>query len=147
MNKTIVIDNKEYNAVYKGITARIYREYFQSDLFVDLNKIADGFQDNLKELVRTNGTTDDVDLSMMVITQGGSHFMEKIVWCSIYSGYVLEKKQFKSFNDFIDNINDYASLMSAGIEVYTLMIYGNTTIEKPEKQEGEDEDTPKKKEE
>lgn len=146
MNKIILIDDKEYNAVYKGITARIYREYFQSDLFVDLNKIADGFQDNLKQIVKTSQVdTNDVDLSMMVIEQGGSHFMEKIVWCAIYSGYALEKKQFMGFNDFVDNIDDYATLMSAGIDVYTMMIYGNTTIETPEKQEGEEPS--KKKEE
>lgn len=140
MNKTVIIDGKEYNAVYKGITARLYRENFQSDLFVDLNNVANGFQDNLKDLLKNSQSIDpnSVELSMMIIEQGGSYFMEKIAWCAIYSGYALNKESFMSFQSFIDNVDDYASLMSAGISVYELMIYGNTTIEEPEKEKGDE---------
>lgn len=144
MERTITIDGKEYNAVYKARTAKIFTEHFKKDLLIEKEKL------NSKFLKRINSLTEDEeDLTIIYILLevGGREFLEQATYACIRTDYEMQKKKFPTFDKWLDEIDDYDNFIVASYGIYELIVFGNRTIVEPEKvnEETKEESKDKKK--
>ncbi len=144
METTLLLDNKEYKALYKqGIVYKTYREYFGRDLLLDTTDVQQKFDARVKKNVNENKTE---DAYYILLNEGGSLFYERLVWTGIKAYKTLHKEKFDSFDDFINNIEDYEMLISNGFLLLELITFGTKPIvEDDSKEEVVEEDTSKKK--
>lgn len=142
METILRLEDKEYKAVYKGITPRIYREYFGRDLMLDISNIQQKFNDRVKSNVKENKTE---DAYFVLLDVGGSLFYERLVWTCIKAAKELDKEKFIPFNDFMDTIDDYDTYIAVGFILLEQIIFANKPTVEDENTEKE-EDSSKKKE-
>ena len=72
METKIKIDEKEYGVLYKGKTAKIYREYFNRDMLVDTQKAQMKFSEAIKKKVGTD--EEDEPAYYVLLEANGSEF-------------------------------------------------------------------------
>ncbi len=136
METVLRLDDKEYKAVYKGITPRIYRENFGRDLMLDINKLQTKFNERVTKDIEQNIKEDAYSI---LLEEGGSLFFERLVWSCIKAAKTLDKEKFDDFNTFMDNIQDYDMYIGVGFYLLELITFGTKpTVETEGEQVVED---------
>ncbi len=136
METVLRLDDKEYKAVYKGITPRIYRENFGRDLMLDINKLQTKFNERVTKDIEQNIKEDAYSI---LLEEGGSLFFERLVWSCIKAAKTLDKEKFDDFNTFMDNIQDYDMYIGVGFYLLELITFGTKpTVEAEGEQVVED---------
>lgn len=130
--RTITIDGTDYQASYKGITARMYREQFHSDLIVDLDNAQTKINESIKKMVENGDEFNPENTPMLVVKCVGEKTLTQLLWASIQGEMTLNKKGFIDYQSFIDNTENYQELIGKAIEVYEMMIYSNIPTVKSE---------------
>lgn len=141
METVLRLDDKEYKAVYKGITPRLYREYFGQDLMLDISKIQNKFNERV---IKDRDENIKEDAYFILLEEGGSLFFERLVWVCIKAAKTLDKEDFLDFKTFIDGIEDYDVLVGVGFYLLELISFGTKPTVDAEGDE-QVEDTTKKK--
>lgn len=140
MEKTVVIDNKKYQLIFKGKTARLYRDYFQEDV---LSKLLD------MQFTMVTASTEvkkqmpnaDKTLSGLIISKAiDNAFVERFMWTCMKTSN--KNKRLLDYEKFIDNLDDYGGFISEGIDWLTEVILSMTPVaeneEDPSSEEKED---------
>lgn len=124
METKIKIDEKEYGVLYKGKTAKIYREYFNRDMLVDTQKAQMKFSEAIKKKVGTD--EEDEPAYYVLLEANGSEFFERVLWACIKAYDVVQGKETEDFSDFIDNVVDYDTFVTVGIVVFEKIVFANS---------------------
>ena len=137
METTVKIEGKEHGVLYKGITARIYRETFNRDLLIDIQQAQMNFDEGIKKAV----DEDRGDENAYFI---GSEFFERLLWACIKAYDVKNNLVTEPFNVMVDNVDDYESFVLIGVILFEKIVYSNkATVE--DETEKKDEENKKKK--
>ncbi len=143
METTLVIDNKEYKAVYSGKTARLYRENFNSDLMIDIQEAQLRYQDALRYHVQEGIELNEAEMSVIVIKNIGEDLLCKMTWASIQAG---GNKGMKAYTTFIDKVEDYNGFIEQAMDWFGFVVNGGQPIVQPDediKEEAEEESSKK----
>lgn len=141
METILRLEDKEYKAVYKGITPRIYREYFGRDLMLDMSNIQKKFNERVASNVKENKSE---DAYFVLLDVGGSLFYERLVWTCIKAAKELDKEKFIPFNDFMDTIDDYETYLATGFYLLEWITFGTKPTVEDENTEKEEDSSKKK---
>lgn len=141
METVLRLDDKEYKAVYKGITPRIYRETFGQDLMIDISNIQNKFNERVLKDKKENINE---DAYFILLDEGGSLFYERLVWTCIKAAKTLDKEKFDDFNTFLDSIDDYDTFLGAGFYLLELITFGTKPTVESEGEQVVEEDSKKK---
>lgn len=136
METKIKIDGKEYGVLYKGKTAKIYREYFNRDMLVDTQKAQMKFSEAIKNKVGTD--EEDEPAYYVLLEANGSEFFERVLWACIKAYDVVQGKETEDFSDFIDNVVDYDTFVTVGIVVFEKIVFANSPTIDSESEDAEE---------
>lgn len=139
MISKITIDGKEYKTTLKGVTARLYREQFRSDLLVDMNNAqknpVQAIAENMESKKFAQGEIGDLMLSAI-----GETFLTQLAWACIAGELLLTNKPVPTYVALTDNIEDYVGFIQQCCLLYDSAIFSSQpTVE------SEDTEEPKKK--
>lgn len=142
METTVKIEGKERGILYKGITARIYRETFNRDLLIDIQQAQMNFDEGIKKAVDED--RGDENAYFILLKEVGSEFFERLLWACIKAYDVKNNLVTEPFNVMIDNVDDYESFVLIGVILFEKIVYSNkATVE--DETEKKDEENKKKK--
>lgn len=142
METTIKIEGKEHGVLYKGITARIYRETFNRDLLIDIQQAQINFDAGIKKAVDED--RGDENAYFILLKEVKSEFFEKLLWSCIKAYDVKNNLVTESFNEMVDNVEDYEAFVLTGVILFEKIVYSNkATVE--DETEKKDEENKKKK--
>ena len=142
METTVKIEGKEHCVLYKGITARIYRETFNRDLLIDIQQAQMNFDEGIKKAVDED--RGDENAYFILLKEVGSEFFERLLWACIKAYDVKNNLVTEPFNVMVDNVDDYESFVLIGVILFEKIVYSNkTTVE--DETEKKDEENKKKK--
>lgn len=143
MEKNINIDGTSYNLVYKGKTARLYREQFQEDLVVSLEFAKYRYENTLKEYVKLHPDASTTEFGIIVLENVGEDLLCKITWACIKAS--SKNKKVKDYEKFIDSIDDYYGFIVNAQLLFVEIIKSNeSTVEQEDVENSEDEEDKKK---
>lgn len=134
---TITIDGKEYEASYKGITARVYREQFHSDLIVDLMEAQQKMLEAIQEEAKKGTEFTDEKFIMLTVKTIGEELLTQFLFASIQGELKLKGKRGLNYRSFVDNVEDYDTFIGACVGVYQILSYAGQSTEKEKEQETE----------
>ena len=142
METTVKIEGKEHGVLYKGITARIYRETFNRDLLIDIQQAQMNFDEGIKKAVDED--RGDENAYFILLKGVGSEFFERLLWACIKAYDVKNNLVTEPFNVMVDNVDDYESFVLIGVILFEKIVYSNkATVE--DETEKKDEENKKKK--
>lgn len=142
METTVKIEGKEHGVLYKGITARIYRETFNRDLLIDIQQAQMNFDEGIKKAVDED--RGDENAYFILLKEVGSEFFERLLWACIKAYDVKNSLVTETFNVMVDNVDDYESFVLIGVILFEKIVYSNkATVE--DETEKKDEENKKKK--
>lgn len=142
METTVKIEGKEHGVLYKGITARIYRETFNRDLLIDIQQAQMNFDEGIKKAVDED--RGDENAYFILLKEVGSEFFERLLWACIKAYDVKHNLVTEPFNVMVDNVDDYESFVLIGVILFEKIVYSNkATVE--DETEKKDEENKKKK--
>ena len=133
MEQTLSIDDKKYNLLYKGKTASIYRDCFNRDLLVDIQEVQIKFGEG----------NPDRDPYFVLLQANGSLFFERLVWSCIKTYDTYHGKETKSFQDFVDEIENYETYVMSGVIILEQIINANKATVQNESDEVTSDDKKK----
>lgn len=142
MKFELPFENGPVKAGYTGKTARLYREQFGKDIMIDLSDAASKAM-GMYLTGQKMGTLDFDNAAQMTeatVKAIGGKTLEQFVWAAIASC----NDDTAPYDRWIDEIEDYPTLLTVGYICYGYMIGVVPTVE-PETDEEPDETKTKKK--
>ncbi len=142
MEKIVKIDNKEYKLIFKGITARLFRENFGEDCLTKLQETQWAIDISSNEIQKEASEADEYTKGLMIMKAIDNAFVEKLLWASIKAS--KKNKKVPNYTDFVDDVENYTDFINVGtawlIEILKSM---NPTVETEETEEQDEEDKKK----
>ena len=144
MEKHVKIDNKEYKLIYKGATARLYRDTFSEDCLTKLQEMQWAIDLSMSEIKKEASDADEYTQALMLTKAIDNAFIERLLWASIKVG--KKNKKVPSYEEFVDNVENYGELINIGtswlVEILKSM---QPTVEVEEDEEENKDEEDKKK--
>lgn len=144
MEKHVKIDNKEYKLIYKGATARLYRDTFSEDCLTKLQETQWAIDLSMSEIQKEATEADEYTQALMLTKAIDNAFIERLLWASIKVG--KKNKKVPSYENFVDNIENYGDFINTGtswlVEILKSM-QPTVEVEEDEEQNKDEEDKKK----
>lgn len=137
METTVIIDGKEYTALYNGRAGMNFRNWFGKDILVERDKVQakaiQSMSENLSKAEKGEATLEEENRSMInyIVDADKDEFLIKALYTCIRTNVESNKEKFLSYDKFVDSVEDYESLVVAGYIVYDMIMYGNRTTVEP----------------
>lgn len=146
MEKTVKIDGKQYQLIYKGKTARLYRELFGTDMLGDLYGIQFTSSAIEKQLKKDMPDADQYTLGFLVYKNIDSRIVDQVFYASLKASQ--KNKKLKNIDSFLDDIENYSDYRHEALNWLYAVQYGSEPTVQPDTEEEtenseEDEDTKK----
>lgn len=135
MVKTFEVDGIQYKGSYKGITARIYREQFHSDLLIDINDLEVKVNQAIREKIENQEAITETSLVMLIVENAGEEKLTRLLWAAIQGEQLLSGRSGIDYQSFIDNVEDYPELIGQSVAVYNMMTISAKPTTIPEKED------------
>lgn len=130
MIETVKIEGKNYKASYKGVTARVYRERFHSDLVLDLAKVQTEVAKKIEKLFEKEEKINEQDVITAILESAGEEQLSRFAWVCIQGEFELKNQKGIDYQFFVDNINDYPKFIGNCIGIYQMMTFAVEPTEK-----------------
>lgn len=150
METTVIIDGKEYTALYNGRAGMNFRNWFAKDILVERDKVQGNalqlMGENLNKAENGEATLEETNRSMInyIVDADKDEFLIKALYTCIRTYVESNKERFLSYDKFVDSVEDYESLVIAGYVVYDMLVYGNKTTVEPSEEVKKKKESKKK---